>query len=230
MTPQEKRRVNAILDRQIAAISAISRKYGFPGAELLKTALLRDPTQADHVARARATIPARYEDGSPAAMVLAEVERERQRQTPGRMRGVPDQGLAKAGSSRAIDTVVNRILDVSLPQKDRGELINAIADTYFLGNTQKVLDWALAEREASDRRRNSFGKAGEPVIWADRFGNPVPSGAGAPLGTHIADRMHPMGGSGTGPRPQHPSSPDYLHIEDLKRGKRPFAPLWTGLG
>jgi hypothetical protein len=237
MTPSELRKLDDILDR---SIGALARRHGFPGARhvLAKKSLAREPSTADALKAAKRAVPVRYGDGSDGQRELASDERwyHENISMRGKLRGVPAGGMAKAGSDRAIDTVVNRVLDVNLPREVRAELIDAIADKYFLGNTQKVLDWALAEREARDRRRNSFGKAGEPAVGVDRFGNQIPATSGrsvqygVPLGTHIADRMHPMGGSGAGPAPQAPSSPDYLHLEDLKRGKWPFAPLWAGVG
>jgi hypothetical protein len=200
--------LDSILD---LSIGMLARRHGFPGARrdvLAKTALAREPTDAEHVARAHRAVPERYEEGSERAREIAAADRwmHENISARGKLHGVPDGGMAKGGADRAIDTVVSRILDINLPPQDRGEMINAIADEYFLGNTQKVLAWALAEREARDRRRNSFGKAGEPAIGVDRFGNQVRG------------------------RADGPSSSDYLHIEDLKRGQRPFAPLWSGMG
>jgi hypothetical protein len=201
----------------------------------------REPTAAEHLARAHGAVPVRYEDGCDGAREIAAEERWYHANVSlrGKLRGVSGHGMAKAGSDKAIDVVVDRILDVSVPVKVRAELVDAISDAYFLGNTQKVLDWALSEREARGRRRNDFGKGCESVTVVDRFGGRVAATIGAdgqvrpgdvPLGTHIADRLHPMAGSGTGPAPQHPSAPDFVHLDEIKRGKRPFAPLWAGLG
>jgi hypothetical protein len=238
MTPSELQKLDGILDRQIAAITARKRAVSGNrrGDVFSKTMLARrEPTKAEHLARAHRAVPVRYEDGCDGAREIAADERWYHANVSmrGKHRGVFDHGIAKAGSDKAIDIVVDRILDVAIPVKVRGELIDAIADEYFLGNAQKVLDWALSEREARDRRQNGFGKGGEPAVGVDRFGNqtPVTSGRaveyGVPIGTHIADRMHPMAGSGTG---QNARAPDFVHLDEIKRGKRPFAPLWAGVG
>jgi hypothetical protein len=238
MTPSELRRVDAVLDRQIAAIGARKGATTSRRREVLaKKSLAREPTFAEHRARALAAGPQeRSRDEVAAYAARARVDHEA-RMKLGKAVGIADHGdqLRRARKDAAIDKMVDDVLGKG-GWRESPEAARARSDTITwyaqqLGlPRQRVIETAELLREARSRSRNCT--TGEPVPNVDIAWNPVPEGTRLnQFGGVLDDHAVAKSGGRVAELQVTPQDPSELgQVEDIRRAQtqRPFMPHWLG--
>jgi hypothetical protein len=236
MTPSELEKLDAVLDRQIAAIgkrATTSRRREV----LAKSMLAREPTFAEHRARALAAGPVVRSRDEVAAYAARERFDHEARMELGKAVGVADHGdqLAKMRVSAVVDKLIDDVLGKGIGFLQSPEAAKAHSDTIGwyaerLGVSRlRLIESAERLREQRDRMRHA---AGEPVPNVDIAGNRVPEGTRLnQFGAVLDDRAVAKSGGRVPELQVTPRDPCELgQVEDIRRAQtqRPFMPHWLG--